>query len=109
MIVVREPVLDPVAIAELRPTQITVGMREGRGEAKAASQAQGEEDRQIPRRSHDPGGEGAEGSLLHHRPSHHLALALHKEGVRNVLVLVVSDLSALDADAFWTVLDQHAA
>ena len=27
---------------------------------------------------------------------HHLALALHKEGIRNVLVTVVSDLSALD-------------
>lgn len=28
MVVVREPVLDPVAITSLRPTQITVGLRE---------------------------------------------------------------------------------
>jgi len=28
MVVVREPVLKPVAIADLRPTQITVGLRE---------------------------------------------------------------------------------
>ena len=28
MVAVREPMLRPVAIADLRPTQITVGMRE---------------------------------------------------------------------------------
>jgi hypothetical protein len=38
---------------------------------------------------------------------HHLALALHKEGIRDILVTVVSDLHALDIDAFWTYLDHH--
>jgi hypothetical protein len=36
---------------------------------------------------------------------HHLSLALHKEGLRDVLVTVAIDLSALDPEAFWTVLD----
>src|SRR5262249_4487545 len=31
--------------------------------------------------------------------------ALHREGLRHVLVTVVLDISALDPDAFWTVLD----
>jgi hypothetical protein len=39
---------------------------------------------------------------------HHLALALHKEGLEHVLVSVVANLSALAIDAFWIVLDHHA-
>jgi len=39
---------------------------------------------------------------------HHLALALHKEGLEHVLVSVVANLSMLKADAFWIVLDHHA-
>jgi hypothetical protein len=39
---------------------------------------------------------------------HHLAVALHREKVKDVLVTVVADLSALEADCFWVVLDHHA-
>src|SRR4249919_4120809 len=39
---------------------------------------------------------------------HHLALALHKEGLEHVLVSVVANLSTLQQDAFWIVLDHHA-
>jgi hypothetical protein len=39
---------------------------------------------------------------------HHLALALHKEGIRDILVTVVFDLSTLDGDAFWTVMDHKS-
>ena len=35
MITVREPILQPVAIRDLHPTQITVGMREVRAKQKA--------------------------------------------------------------------------
>ena len=38
---------------------------------------------------------------------HHLALALHKEGLKKMYVTVVADLSALDVDSFWFVLDQR--
>ena len=34
MVTVREPLLHPTPIAELRPTQITVGMREVRAKQK---------------------------------------------------------------------------
>ena len=39
---------------------------------------------------------------------HHLALALHHEGVRDILVSVVADLSELEPEAFWTVLDHRS-
>jgi hypothetical protein len=38
---------------------------------------------------------------------HHLARALHEEGVENVLVTVVARLEKLDADAFWVFLDNR--
>jgi hypothetical protein len=107
MIVVREPVLKPVRLTRLKPTQITVGMREV-------------EEKRARLRKHPTKKLGKYlGShmipvvlgpkqnyyIIDH---HHLALALHEEGVPDVLVTVFADLSALDADAFWTVLDHRA-
>jgi hypothetical protein len=39
---------------------------------------------------------------------HHLALALHEEGVKDILVTVVANLSKLEKDAFWVVLDNRS-
>jgi len=39
---------------------------------------------------------------------HHLARALHDEGVKKVLVTVVANLRRLEPDAFWFVLDNHS-
>jgi len=36
---------------------------------------------------------------------HHLALALHKDGIEDVFVTIVADLTMVDRDAFWGVLD----
>ena len=36
---------------------------------------------------------------------HHLARALHDEGVKDILVTVIADLTMVDRDAFWGVLD----
>jgi hypothetical protein len=38
---------------------------------------------------------------------HHLALALHHEGVEHILVTVVANLSRLESDTFWFVLDNR--
>ena len=97
-----EPVLHPVRIADLRPTQITVGMREV------------EEKRRAWR---DKGAKAATFLGTHMVPvvlgpkrrayildHHHLALALHLEGVEHVLTSVAADLSALDKETFWFVL-----
>jgi len=107
MIVVRDPILNPVAIATLRPTQITVGLREVEEKRDRLREHKQKKigkflgDHMIPvvRGPKD---------RLYVIDHHHLALALHKEGIRNVLVTVVSDLSVLETDAFWTYLDHHA-
>jgi hypothetical protein len=39
---------------------------------------------------------------------HHLARALDEEGVKEVLVNVVSDLSSLSRQSFWTVCEHRA-
>jgi hypothetical protein len=39
---------------------------------------------------------------------HHLARALHDNGVKSVFTTVIADLHQLDEDAFWTVLDFRA-
>jgi hypothetical protein len=102
---VRDPVLTPVAVGELRPTQITVGMREVQAKRK---------------RWREMGKKGSEflgkhmipvilGPKLRHYvvDHHHLARALHDEGVKSVAVTVIANLSRLDRDAFWTVMDNR--
>ncbi|HMK70404.1 MAG TPA: ParB-like protein, partial [Xanthobacteraceae bacterium] len=106
MIQVREPILSLVAIADLRPTQITVGMREvltKRKRWRGTGTKKGEEflgKHMIPvilgpKQRH---------YVIDH---HHLARALHDEGLKDLAVTVIADLSALDPDAFWTVMDNR--
>ena len=38
---------------------------------------------------------------------HHLARALHEEGVKDIIVTVIADLTMVERDAFWGVLDNH--
>jgi hypothetical protein len=38
---------------------------------------------------------------------HHEARALHDEGVKNVLVFTIKDLSCLEWDQFWIVMEHH--
>src|SRR5215472_18116053 len=108
MIHVREPLLRPVPIADLRPTQITVGMREVAAKRKqwatrAKNKGKGEEflGKHLipvilgPKDRH---------YVIDH---HHLARALHEEGVDGVLITVVANLSKLDREAFWFNLDNR--
>jgi hypothetical protein len=100
----REPILNPVTITELRPTQITVGMREvrerrGRWQGKRGKKAGSYLGTHMipvilgPRDRH---------YIIDH---HHLALALHREGVKKVLVNVAADLSGLETESFWFTMD----
>jgi hypothetical protein len=38
---------------------------------------------------------------------HHLARALHDEGVKEILVTLIADLSMVDREAFWVVMDNR--
>jgi len=106
MAIVREPVLSTIKIAELRPTQITVGMREviikrkrwRETTAKKGAEFLGKHLIPVvlgPKRRH---------YVVDH---HHLARALHDEGVKDIAVTVLIDLSQLDGDEFWTFMDNR--
>lgn len=99
---VPEPTLTPVPIMELRPTQITVGMREV-DDKRHAWREKGEEGAKFLGSHMIPVvlGPKRRAYILDH---HHLALALHLEGVEHVLTSVVEDLHELGKEAFWFVL-----
>ena len=107
MVAVREPVLKPIKIADLRPTQITVGMREVNAKRKGWREKKGKKSAEFLSKHMIPVilGPNDRHYVIDH---HHLARALHEEGVRDVLVTVVANLSMVDRDTFWTVLDNRS-
>lgn len=103
----REPILQPVPILSLRPTQMTVGMREvnekrkrWRAHKSKRKQAELLGKHMIPVVL----GPDKQHYVVDH---HHLARALHEEGVKDVLVSVIADLTMVDKAAFWNVLDHR--
>jgi hypothetical protein len=102
----REPLLSPVPITSLRPTQITVGMREVE---ERRERLRAKRPKKIPRFLGDHMIPVILGPKKHHYiiDHHHLSLALHLEEIEEVLVTVVADLSTLSADAFWVVVDHR--
>ena len=105
MVAVREPVLKPILIADLRPTQITVGMREVLARRKRWRALKGKktaflETHMLPAIL----GPKERYYIIDH---HHLVRALHDEGVKDVLVTITANLRKLDQDAFWIVMDNH--
>lgn len=101
---VREPLISPVDISELRPTQITVGMHEVR--AKRESWQARKDKSEFLGRHMIPVILGPK-ERHYIIDQHHLARALHDEGQKHVLVSVVTDLRMLDRDAFWIFLDNR--
>ena len=105
----REPILHPVPILSLRPTQMTVGMREVKEKRKRlreywkahkSKKKQGE----FLGRHTIPVVLGPDkcNYVVDH---HHLARALHDEGIEDILVTVIGDLTMVERDAFWGVMD----
>ena len=102
----REPVLNPIPIKDLRPTQITVGFREV-----------AEKRRQWRDQAHDKGSEFLGRHMIpviwgpkerHYIVDHHhLCRALHDEGVEDILVNVIADLRTLKKQEFWVYLDNR--
>jgi hypothetical protein len=104
---IREPVLHPISIADLRPTQITVGMREVEAKRHAW--------RTKASKDNDKAGEFLASHMIpviqgpkdrkYVIDHHHLCRALLEEGQETVLVNVIADLSALEVEAFWFNMD----
>ena len=101
---VREPILKPLAILSLHPTQITVGMREVKEKRKRWREHNKKKQSELLGKHMIPVvlGPNDRHYVIDH---HHLARALHDEGVKDVLVNVIADLSMVNRDAFWGVLD----
>lgn len=107
MTTVREPIVHPVAISDLRPTQFTVGLREVAAKREAWRQRRGpQQGGEFLGRHMIPVIRGPK-DRLYLIDHHHLARALHDEGQEQVLVTVVKDLHALTRESFWFVLDNH--
>lgn len=100
----REPVLKPVPILSLRPTQMTVGMREVEAKRAHWRSVRDQDGGAFLGRHMVPValGPGRRHYIIDH---HHLVLALHCEGVEAILVTVVADLAHLAIESFWFFLD----
>jgi hypothetical protein len=100
------PLLNPVPVADLRPTQMTVGMHEVEIKRKEWRELAPSKSREFLGRHMIPIVRGPKDRpyVIDH---HHLARALHEEGVEQVLVSAVADLRRLDKDEFWTFLDNR--
>ena len=103
----QEFLLKTVGVSDLFPTQMTVGMREV----------------EIKRRQwrEKPNDKAANYLNTHRVPiilgpdgrhyiidRHHLTLALYDEGVREVPVSIVANMSKLNFGEFWTMLETHS-
>jgi hypothetical protein len=102
----RELVLTLVAVVDLRPTQITVGMREVLVKRKRWRETATKKGEKFLGKHMIP---VILGPKLRHYVTdhHHLARALYDEGVKDVAVTIAVDLSKLEPDAFWTVMDDR--
>ncbi|WP_232628093.1 ParB-like protein [Methylobacterium sp. Leaf118] len=103
----RDPLLTPIPIAELRPTQMTVGLREV-AEKRRRWRAHDADKKAAFLGAHMIPvllGPKKRFYVIDH---HHLARALLEEEVESVAVTVVADLHHLNKEAFWTVADHKA-
>ena len=101
----REPMIQPIPILSLRPTQMTVGMREVKEKRKRWQEHKSKKKQaQLLGKHMIPVVLGPD---QHHYvvDHHHLARALHDEGVKDILVTVIGDLTMVERDAFWGVMD----
>ena len=103
---IREPIFHATPLADLRPTQITVGMREVKAKREHWKKKHGDKAGAFLASHMIPVvlGPGDHPYVIDH---HHLGRALHDEGVKSVATTVVANLSRLEKDAFWIFLDNR--
>ena len=100
------PLVKPVLISNLRPTQITVGLGEVAQRRSHWRRQHGKKAARYLGKHMIPVIVGPD--CCHYLiDNHHLARALHDEGVKSVLTLVIADLRKLDTSAFWFVMDNR--
>jgi hypothetical protein len=101
-----EPALDLVKILDLRPTQVTVGMREVVERRRRWHEKDTKKRKTYLGTHMVPVIRGLK-DCLYVIDHHHLALALHQEGVEDILINVVGNLARLDEDSFWFTMENR--
>lgn len=99
----RDPLLSPVPINSLRPTQITVGIAEVEQKRRQWDEL-GDKKAEYLGQHMIPVVIGPKGRpyVIDH---HHLARALHDEGQKKVLIQPIAHLECLSQEHFWRFLD----
>ena len=100
----REPSVHPIPILDLRPTQMTVGMREVKEKRKRFAEQDEKKQSKTIGKHMIPVVVGPD-KRYYVVDHHHLARALHEEGIKDILVTVIGDLRMVGRDAFWGVMD----
>ena len=100
----REPSVHPIPILDLRPTQMTVGMREVKEKRKRFKEQDDEKLSKTLGKHMIPVVVGPD-KRYYVVDHHHMARALHEEGIKDILVTVIGDLRMVGQDAFWGVMD----
>jgi hypothetical protein len=103
---IREPIFTATPIKELRPTQITVGLREVESKRRRWREKHGKKAGEFLGNHMIPVVLGPQ-ERRYVTDHHHLALALRDEGIEEVATTVALDLSRLERDVFWVVLDNR--
>ncbi len=100
----QDPVLHSTPILSLRPTQMSVGLQEVRRKRDEWKTQTATDLQKFLAQHMVPTiiGPGGAHYVIDH---HHLALALHEEGVDSVFVTAVADLSRMAEDHFWNMMD----
>src|ERR1700756_5032720 len=100
----RDPRVHPIPILSLRPTQMTVGMREVKEKRKRFREQNAAKQGDMIGKHMVPVVYGPD-ERYYVVDHHHLARALHDEGIEDILVTVIGDLRMVQKDAFWNVMD----
>jgi hypothetical protein len=102
----RAPLAHPVKIADLRPCQMTVGLREVAGKVKLLRKLKPHDEGDFIERHVVPVVRGAK-ERLYLIDHHHLARALLHAGQSHVRAVIVLDLARLDKQSFLTFMDNR--
>ncbi len=101
-----QPELRPVAIKDLFPTQMTIGLREVAAKRAAFAKRAKQDGPAFLGHHMIPAILGLK-KRLYIIDNHHLVRALHDDGVEHVLVNAVADLSRLAKPLFWTFMENR--
>ena len=103
---IHKPVVMEAAVADLVPTQVTVGLREVGIKRKQLRKMMISNGGQFVNKRLIPVVQGAD-DRLYLIDRHHYCRALHDEGISKVAVTMVADLNTFEPAAFWFELERR--